>query len=273
MRPDMFGYPVEVFKYEDDDWPFIKFEKKKIIQMLCGFFGHTEDEDTCFEFYQVNRPGWGIDRPITVLANPKKEYYTVRIFTKPDKEVRHAFNPATYRKDRVQRLFDSLREHYPATYFLGSKSILIILQRFIFHPVCKFSRAIEITGLLEIVWYASRGNILLDYNHNHWLVSESGELFYVDTDFMGHVLPNRLEALSENFNQSMVFFNDENCHFLHRVLPEFATRGEDYYQFVEEFLIVLNNYLASWKRVEKISDTIQYKLNCLQDIVDASWTG
>ncbi len=72
MRPDMFGYPVEVAKHEDVDWPFIEYEKKEIVQMLCDFFGHSENEDVCYDFYQVNRPGWGIDRPITVLANPKK---------------------------------------------------------------------------------------------------------------------------------------------------------------------------------------------------------
>ena len=275
MRPEMFGYPVEVSKHEEGDWPFnADYDKKEILQCLNAFFGHSNMYINVFKFYEVNRPGYGIDRAVTVLSNPKNEYYTIRIFSRPNiKSLEVAFNPAAYRKDRIQTLYMALRDHYPATYFLNTKHLLILLQRFIFHPICQFSRPNEITGLLEIIWYASKAFILLDYNHNHWLVSDSGHLFYVDTDFMGQTFQDRHRAFSENFNQAMVFINPENCKLLSEVLPEFATRGNDYSQFLEEFFKVLKNYLERWKTVEVISDTVQRKIDCLNNIFVNYWTG
>ncbi len=273
MRPEMFTYPVEVTKHEDGDWPFSQdCGKIEILQCLNSFFGHSTMHENLFEFYTVNRPGFGIDRAITVLSNPKNEYYTVRISTKLERESSKAvFNPAAYSKERIQQLYMALREHYPATYFLNTKHLLIILQRFVFYPVCQFVNLHEMIGLLEIIWYASKARILLDYNQNHWLVSENGHLFYVDSDFMGHILPDRHIALSENFNQSMVFINSDNCNILAQVLPIFATRGEDYSQFLEEFFTVLRNYLESWKAVKNVSALIQRKLKCLTNIVNDFW--
>ncbi|UCG01101.1 MAG: hypothetical protein JSW11_15975 [Candidatus Heimdallarchaeota archaeon] len=274
MRPEMFTYPVEVSKHEDSDWPFREdYSRIEILQCLNSFFGHSTLHENVFEFYKVNRPGFGIDRAITVLSNPKNEYYAIRISTKPEIETTAVvFDPAAYSKERIQQLYMALREHYPATYFLNTKHLLIILQRFVFYPVCQFVNLHEMIGLLEIIWYASKARILLDYNQNHWLVSERGHLFYVDSDFMGHVLPDRHIAFSENFNQAMVFINPDNCNVLAQVLPILATRGEDYPQFLEEFFTVLKNYLESWKTVKEVSPYIQCKLKCLTNIVNDFWS-
>ena len=268
MQPDMFGYPVEVSKHEEGEWPFSEdFDKEEILQCLNAFFGHPNMDKNVFQFYEVNRPGYGIDRAVTVLANPKNEFFTIRIFIKPTINSSNViFNPAAYRKDRIQRLYTALRDHYPATYFLHTKNLLIILQRFMFYPVCKFSNKNDISELLEIMWMASKSLILLDYNQNHWLVSNKGHLFYVDTDFMGHLLQDRHTALTENFNQAMVFINDKNCKLLALCLPEFATRGFDHVQFLEELQLVLENYLENWKVVEKIPEVVQRKLVCLRNI-------
>jgi hypothetical protein len=262
----MFGYPVEVSKH--DDWPFnADYDKEEILQCLNAFFGHSDMYNNVFKFYEINRPGYGIDRSVTVLSNPKREYYTSRIYTKTNtklKSLEVAFDPARYRKNRIQQLY--------ITYFLNTKHLLILLQRFVFHPVCQFSRPIEITGLLEIIWCASKALILLDYNHNHWLASESGHLFYVDTDFMGQTFQDLHRVFYENFNQAMVFINPENCKLLLEVLPEFATRGNDYSQFLEEFFKVLKQYLESWKTVEVIPDIVQRKIDCLNNIFVNYWT-
>ena len=275
MRPDMFGYPVEVSKHEEGEWPFdANFDQQEILQCLNSFFGHSTMNEMAFEFYDVNRPGFGIDRAITVFSNPKNEYYAIRIFTKPEIESSKVpFNPAVYSKERIQQLYMALREHYPPTYFLNTKHLLIILQRFVFFPVCQFTNPDEIKGLLEILWYASKARILLDYNQNHWLVSKKGHLYYVDSDFMGQILQDRHRALSENFNQAMVFIDSENCKLLAQVLPEFATRGNDYPQFLEEFFRVLKNYLESWKIVKEINLAVQGKLTCLNNIFNNYWTG
>ncbi|MFX1538950.1 MAG: hypothetical protein ACFFDI_32605 [Promethearchaeota archaeon] len=273
MRPEMFTYPVEVTKHEDTEWPFREdFSRLEILQCLNSFFGHSSLHENPFEFYKVNRPGFGIDRAITVLSNPKNEYYTIRISTKPEMNSSEAvFNPAAYSKERIQQLYMALREHYPATYFLNTKNLLIILQRFVFYPVCQFVNLHDMIGLLEIIWYASKARILLDYNQNHWLVSEKGHLFYVDSDYMGHILPDRHIAFSENFNQAMVFINPDNCNILAQVLPIFATRGGDYSQFLEEFFTILQNYLDNWKSVKEVSPYIQRKLKCLTNILNDFW--
>ncbi|MHA2227422.1 MAG: hypothetical protein ACXAC8_19550 [Candidatus Hodarchaeales archaeon] len=276
MRPDMFGYPVEIYKHKNAEWPFDPdFSKQEIIYHLKDFFGYPQDDEFSFEFYNVNRPGFGIDRAVTVFANRQREYYTIRIFSKPSLELTEppVFNLATYRKERIQHLFDALRDHYPATYFVETENLLITLQRFIFYPVCQFKREVEIIGLLEIMWLASKAQILLDFNTNHWLVSEDGKLYYVDTDFMGQLFPDRYQALYENFNQSMAFITEKNCNLLHHVLPEFATRGNDYNIFLEEFLDVIMNFLKNCKTIEEMSDSIRRKLDCLDNIVDKYWLG
>ncbi|MFX1248639.1 MAG: hypothetical protein ACFFB2_13670 [Promethearchaeota archaeon] len=273
MRPEMFDYPVEVIKHNDDDWPFSKdYNQFEILQCLNSFFGHSRINENVFRFYKVNRPGFGIDRAITVLSNPKNEYYTIRISSKPEFESSEAiFNPAAYSKERIQQLYMALRDHYPATYFLNTKNLLLILQQFMFYPVCQFTNPHEIRDLLEIIWYASKAYILLDYNQNHWLVSDNGHLFYVDSDFMGQLLPNRIKAFSENFNQAMVFINPDNCKLLAQILPEFATRGNDYPQFLEDFFTVLKVYLEGWQTIQEISPKIRRKLDCLNNILKDFW--
>lgn len=272
MHPDMFGYPVEVSKHEEEDsLPFRRdFDSVEILQCLNAFFGHSTMHENLFKFYKVNRPGFGIDRAITVLSNPRNEYYAIRVFIKPDSDVsKGIFNPAVYRRERIQQLYSALRDHYPATYFLNTKNLLIILQEFFFFPVCQFTNIDEIRGLLEIIWFASKAQILLDFNQNHWLVSDKGHVLYVDTDFMGQRLPDRRKALSENLNQSMIFITPSNCDLIKKVIPEFATRGYDYPHFVEEFLIVLKDYLDCWETTKQISNIVQQKLDCLKRIINA----
>ncbi|UCE14542.1 MAG: hypothetical protein JSV04_05025 [Candidatus Heimdallarchaeota archaeon] len=274
MHPDMFGYPVEVSRHEEGILPFRKdFNSSEILQCLNAFFGLPTMHENPFQFYKVNRPGFGIDRAITVLSNPRNEYYAIRVFIKPDTEVSNeVFNPAVYRRGRIQQLYSALRDHYPATYFLNTQNLLIILQEFFFFPVCQFKKRNEIRGLLEIIWFASKAQILLDFNQNHWLVSDEGHVFYVDTDFMGQQLPDRQKALSENLNQSMIFITPSNCDLIKKVIPEFATRGFDYPQFVDEFLVTLKKYLDCWDTTEEISAILQQKLDCLKRIISAFLT-
>jgi hypothetical protein len=265
----MFGYEVEIKEHDAiDEWPFNeRFDQREILQVLNAFFGHPDMFKNQFRFYEVNRPGYGIDRAVKVLQNPNNEYYAIRIFIKPEfKSLEVSFDKAAYHQERIRQLFQALREHYPATYFLGTKHLLIILQQFIFSPVCQFTDPIEIKGLLEIIWYASKARILLDYNHNHWLISKKQGLLYVDTDFMGQILPDCPKALAENLNQALVFLTVGNCPLLADALRELSVSGSEPAKFVTEFLQVLKRFLASIKDIDSLSKPLKAKLNCLREI-------
>lgn len=262
-----FNYPVEVVKHTK--WPFNpEFDRSEILQCMNAFFGHNQLEDCCFDFYEVNRPGYGIDRAVTVISYPNKESYAIRIFIKPDPLLQDmSFDKAAYFRERVQKLYSALREHYPATYFLNTKYLLIILQRFIDRPVCSFKSSSELYQLLEVIHFASDARILLDYNHNHWLMAANGVLKYVDTDYMGHILPDRPIALSENFNQAMVFINENNCKFLKEALINYLNKGNDTKEFVSKYISVLKTFINQWDTIEQISEPIRRKLVCLKETV------
>ena len=265
----MFGYEVEIKEHDViEDWPFNdSYDQKEILQVLNSFFGHSDMFENQFRIYEVNRPGYGIDRAVKVLQNPKNKYYAIRIFKKPEfRPIEVTFDKTAYHQERIRQLMYALREHYPATYFLGTKNLLIILQQFIFSPVCQFTDLIEIKGLLEIIWYASKARILLDYNHNHWLISESQGLLYVDTDFMGQLLPDCQKALSENLNQALIFLTVDNCPILAEALRQLSSSGLEQANFVAEFLQILNRFLVSISDFESLSEPLKAKLNCLREI-------
>lgn len=269
LHQGMFGYEVEIKEHDAiDDWPFDeRFDQREILQVLNAFFGHPDMFKNLFRFYEVNRPGYGIDRAVKVLQNPNNEYYAIRIYIKPEfKSLEVSFDKAAYHQERIRQLFQALREHYPATYFLGTKHLLIILQQFVFSPVCRFTDRIEIKGLLEIIWYASKARILLDYNHNHWLISKNQGLLYVDTDFMGQILPDCQKALSENLNQALVFLTTENCSVLAEALKELNVEGLESAKFVTEFLQTLSRFLSSIKDVNSLSEPLKAKVDCLEKI-------
>ncbi len=265
----MFGYEVEIKEHDAiNDWPFDEsFDQKEILQVLNAFFGYPDMFKNPFRFYEVNRPGYGIDRSVKVLQNLNNEYYAIRIFMKPEfRTLDVPFDKAAYHQTRIRQLFQALREHYPATYFLGTKYLLIILQQFIFSPVCQFSELTEIKGLLEIIWYASKARILLDYNQNHWLISEIHGLLYVDTDYMGQILPDCQKALADNLNQAMVFLNEKNCPILAQALRDLSASGLEQANFVAEFLQILKRFLSSFNNIDSLSKPLQNKLKCLREI-------
>ena len=269
LHQDMFGYEVEIKELDPiEEWPFDeKFDQREILQVLNAFFGYDQMFENPFRFYEVNRPGYGIDRSVKVLQNKNNEYYAIRIFLKPEfRSQEVSFDKAAYYQRRIRNLFQALREHYPATYFLGTKHLLIILQQFIFSPVCQFSDIIELKGVLEIIWYASKARILLDYNQNHWLISKDHGLLYVDTDYMGQILPDCQKALADNLNQALAFLTVENCPMLAQALRELSVEGIDQANFVTEFLQVLKRFLSSISDFESLSEPLQSKINCLAEL-------
>ena len=161
LCPPMLNFHFEVKKLEDENIPlFQKFNDLEVRHLLKEFFGLEDDRS--YEFYEVKRPGYGIDRSIPVFSpSPNHEYFTLRTFPKPEVGKEPVFNQATYRRDRVKTLIAALRDHYPATYFLDTNNFLVILQRFVFSPVCRFENMEEIKELLEIIYLASSACILI----------------------------------------------------------------------------------------------------------------
>ena len=269
LCPPMLDFHFEVRKLEDENIPlFNKFNELAVKNLLKEFFGIENDRS--FEFYEVKRPGYGIDHSIPVFSpSPNHEYFTLRAFPKPElgKEP-VSFNQAVYRRDRVKTLITALRDHYPATYFLDTNDFLLILQRFVFSPVCRFENMREIKELLEIIQLASSACILLDFNENHWLIKGDGRLIYTDTDYMGPgPLKDNQKALEENLNQSMVFFNENNCQFLSNALNQLSRKENGHKSFVKDFIKTLETFLLHWKSIDITSDSLKKKIICLEQVV------
>ncbi len=265
----MLDFHFEVRKLEDENVPlFKKFNELEVRHLLKEFFGL--DDDRFFEFYEVKRPGYGIDRSIPVFSpSPNHEYFTLRAFPKPEIGNEPVFNQAVYRRDRVKTLIAALRDHYPATYFLDTRDFLLILQRFVFSPVCQFENMSEIKELLEIIYLASSACILLDFNENHWLIKGDGRLIYTDTDYMGPgPLKDSQKALEENFNQSMIFFNENNCHLLSDALHQLSKKETGHLNFVRDFIKTLETYLVNWKSIDITSESLKKKIICLEQVVN-----
>ncbi|MFX0170706.1 MAG: hypothetical protein ACFE9L_02170 [Candidatus Hodarchaeota archaeon] len=263
----MFGFPIEIKKFE---WPFdAKFDREEIIPLLNEFFGHPKSQEVPYEFYAVTRPDYGLVRPVMVISAPmhdRKAYYTIRITIHPDPYTNSIFNLPSYQKHRIEQLIQTLKDHYPTNHFIESNKFFIVMQNFIFLPVCRFDRYIDMINLVEIIWLASSSRVLLDYNQNHWLTSENGRLYYVDKDYMGDFYPNRDEALGANINQSMIFFSLKNCGFLPQALNEFADLGISQAKFVNAFKRTLKQYVTSCQTQQELSERLQQKLHCLSKV-------
>lgn len=266
MNKNCFQDPTEILEH---DWPFSdKVNKEEVFSLLKTFFGYSlsQKEEVPFRFHEVTRPHYGLVRSVIVVSAPIKNehaYYTIRIIHQPDRTVAEGLDLPSYQKFRVEQLVHTLKDHYPVSHFIESNEYLIILQKFVFYPVCKFTRLIDIINLLEIMFYASNSRVLLDYNQNHWLTSEYGLLMYCDLDFMGNFFSSSLEALRANINQVMVFLDLNNCMLLPKALSELSKKGEEKAQFVINFKRVLQNFIETCQSRQGLSGLLQMKLKCL----------
>ena len=274
MKSDMFSFPVEIKKH---DWPFNStFDENEILQLLNEFGGFLKPrkKEEGFEFYEFNRTGIGLSEPAIVLFLPSKGHFSIKPFAyfppitlslkKPP------VNLASYHRMRVQHLIHSLEEHFPETHILESKSgnMLIIFQKFLFHPICEFNTPQQISQLVEIIWLASQARILLDYNQNHWLVSGLEYLYYVDTDYIGHSYLDLDKCLLDNLNQSMAFLTSENVIFLPQAVKIFSEGNKTQAKFVTRFKKVLKVIVGSWDK-EKLSEDNKRKLDSLNEIIQS----
>ena len=235
MKKAWFSFPVEI---KAIDWPWrSNFPPEDVVPLLNEFFRYPVTFDLHYDFYEITRPDFGLVRSVMVLApkfseqRSKADYFAVRIYQKSTTEENSVIDLAKYSEDRIRKLIDALGPHYPKTYFLESQKFVIILQPFLFSPVCDFTLDSDISNLVELIYLSSKAKILLDYNQNHFLRVRDNHLLYVDSDYMGNNYPDAQSALEANLNQAMVFITKNNAKFLSDVLVKLANQGPNLLEF------------------------------------------
>jgi hypothetical protein len=248
MKASLFEFPVEIRKVE---WPWRnQASQEDVFVLLDSYFPDVRSIGLEYEFHEVSRPDYGLVRSVMTVSPSlpnneiqQKDISTIRLFQKPTEE-NIAFDLAEHHKSRILNLSKALgSKHYPQTTFLQSDTLLVILQPFLFYPVCDFSANTDILCLIDLIYLASKSQLLLDYNHNHFLRAKDSTLFYVDTDYMGNKTSDLEDALKSNLNQAMVFINVNNISFIPQELTKFSLKSEMHKNFAELFLQEIRRYI------------------------------
>ncbi|MHA1994791.1 MAG: hypothetical protein ACW97Z_09640 [Candidatus Hodarchaeales archaeon] len=278
MKDSLFDFPVKIRKIE---WPWNnKATPEKVFSLLETYFSHLQEkrvrELSQYSFHEVTRPCFGLVHSVIAVSpffvennHQKSDYFTIRIYQKPLSDLHMAFNLAEHHKTRIEQLIEALgSKHYPETYFLESSEYLIVLQPFLFHPICDFSKEVDIFNLIELLFLASKARILLDYNHNHFLRSQSGSLYYVDTDYMGVLCSSEFNALHSNLNQSMIFISEENAKYIPKGVMKFSSLNDETLAFSKLFLTLLTEYVSLCHTDEvNVSPKLMKKINMISEII------
>ncbi len=278
MKASLFTFPVKIRQVQ---WPWNnKTTPESVFPILETYFSHRKEnrvrKEAQYSFHEVTRPDYGLVHSVIAVSpifhaegGNESDYFTIRIYQKPLSNLHMAFNLAEHHKTRIEQLIAALGpDHYPETYFLESSELLIVLQPFLFHPVCDFSTRLDVYNLIELLFLASKSRILLDYNHNHFLRARDGNLYYVDTDYMGVLCSSEFNALHSNLNQSMIFISESNAEFIPEKLMTFADQNQERLAFSRLFLTLLEEYVSLCHTDEvNVSPKLMKKINVLSDIL------
>lgn len=278
MKSSLFNFPVKIRKVE---WPWNnKADPDEVFSILETYFSHLQEkrvrETSKYIFHEVTRPDYGLVHSVITITpsflaegGHQSDYFTIRIYQKPLSDLHMAFNLAEHHKTRIEHLMEALGvNHYPETYFLESSKLLVVLQPFLFHPVCDFSQRLDVYNLIELLYLASKARILLDYNHNHFLRADSGHLYYVDTDYMGVLCSSEFNALHSNLNQSMIFITDKNAQFIPKEVMKFAALNEETLAFSRLLLTLLQEYISLCHTDEvNVSPKLMKKITAISEIL------
>jgi hypothetical protein len=249
MKTSWFTFPVEI---KSVDWPWSsKFPQEEVFSLLNDFFRYPVNFDIQYEFHEVTRPDYGLVRSIKVVApkfseNRKKtDIYAIRVFQKSllDEKIHNVVDLAKYHQRRITKLINSLESYYPKTIFLESQKYVVVLQPFLFSPVCDFSLSSDIFNLFKLIFHSSKARILLDYNHNHFLRDNGENLYYVDSDYMGNNYPDEQSALEANLNQAMVFINSENAKFIPSQLHSLSKQSNSLQEFSKSVTRAIKSFV------------------------------
>ncbi len=186
----------------------------------------TNFTDCHLSFYSITRLGKGLVHPAITLEiscdadNPN--YFVARYFEKNEEQYRTSefFDRAVFHSQRMKNL-KLLGRYYPEMRLYDLPDGVLILQEFLFHPICDFKDQSSLDQLINLLFVASKHNIFLDFNHNHWLYDRvNGKLFYVDKDYNEDV-EDFETGVSQNFNQAAIFLNDKNYKMFALALKSF----------------------------------------------------
>lgn len=269
MKTSWFTFPVEI---EAIDWPWKSdFPPEDVVPLLNDFFKYPATFDLQYEFHEVTRPDFGLVRSIKVITpnfsenRQKADYYAIRIYQKSVLED-SAIDLAKYHQNRIKKLMDALNSFYPRTYFLESTKFVVVLQPFLFSPVCDFTQSTDVLNLFKLIYLSSKARILLDYNHNHFLrVIEGKKLFYVDSDYMGDKYPDIQSALKANLNQAMIFITYKNAKYIANVLLSLSNQSESLLEFTKSVVQALNNFVLLCRNDwENTSPSLRAKIESLE---------
>ena len=165
--------------------------------------------------YSITRLGKGLVHPAITLQivcnSDEANYFVARYFEKNEEQYRTSefFDRSVFHSQRMKNL-KLLERFYPNMRMYDLPNGVLILQEFLFFPICDFKDQTSLDQLVELLFVSSKHNIFLDFNHNHWLYDkERGKLFYVDKDY-NEDLEDFEMTVSQNFNQSAIFLNEKN---------------------------------------------------------------
>ncbi len=268
MKTSWFAFPVEI---EAIDWPWKSdFPPEDVVPLLNEFFQYPATFDLQYEFHEVTRPDFGLVRSIKVITpdfsenRQKTDYYAIRIYQKSTIED-SAIDLAKYHQNRIKKLINALESHYPRTYFLESTKFVVVLQPFLFSPVCDFTQSIDVFNLFNLIYLSSKAKLLLDYNHNHFLRVNEEKLFYVDSDYMGNKYPDEQSALEANLNQAMIFITYKNAKYIANALITLSNQGESLQEYTKLVVQALNKFILLCRNDwENTSPKLRAKINSLE---------
>ena len=165
-------------------------------------------------FFSITRLGKGLVHPaitLEITCDSETSYFVARYFEKNEEQYRTAefFDRSVFHSQRMKNL-KLLGRFYPDLRMYDLPNGVLILQEFLFFPICDFKTQQSLDQLVGLLFIASKYKIFLDFNHNHWLYdNEKGKLFYVDKDY-NEDEDDFETSVSQNFNQAAIFINENN---------------------------------------------------------------
>ena len=229
--------------------------------------------DCQFTFYSITRLGKGLVHPAITLEitcnSDEPNYFVARYFEKNEEQYRTAefFDRAVFHSQRMKNL-KLLGRFYPEIRIYDLDNGVLILQEFLFFPICDFKDQSSLDQLVTLLFTASKHNIFLDFNHNHWLYDkEKGKLFYVDKDYNEDVDDFEM-AVSQNFNQAAIFLNDKNFNFFALALKAFDNIKErDKKHFFDLILNQLHEKVVFLSNRE-VTPIIERRIKVYKEMID-----
>lgn len=241
---------------------------KRSIKSEYVFKSITEKYGEDVKFYEVLRPFKGLARSVLVLY-ARDRYYSLRIYESAINE--GDFDLGKYNCQRVLLLKEALIDHVPNVYYIKNDEhkFVIILQDFIFAPICDFTDSKSLFNLLKVIVLASKNGIVLDYNHNHWLFDKEKEILnYVDNDFMGQPNTDIEETMFQNMNQSLIFVNEKNCREYTKAYNELMNFEKLDTELKELLIKVIKRYVAFFRVARSVTSNVETKISCLNNCLE-----